>query len=350
MDRPRRISYLFMLGTLAGLIWLHLDTPFLAVLFSYFALEKLTLNQYRHKWLALALFFVLVSGIFYGFVFFLNKAFTALPDIVGSSIPSVTKFARDELGINMELPFTDWKTFQALAVDSVRTHLRYFANFAKIATKEFAFVVIGIVVAISLFLNAKLDLGRDQHRLRNNLYSITGDQIAARFRTFYRSFSTVMGAQLLISAINTLATAVFISWIHLPYAEVIIGVTFLCGLLPIIGNLISNTIIVGIAITISPRLAIAALVFLVILHKAEYFLNSKIIGERIKNPMWLTLLGLIIGERLMGIPGMILAPVVLNYIKVETSQIEVTGHHEGGPGTTVEPEEPQPVQAIKVVH
>ena len=36
--------------------------------------------------------------------------------------------------------------------------------------------------------------------------------------------------------------------------------------------------------------------------------------------MWLTLLGLIIGETLMGIPGMILAPVVLHYIKVEASK------------------------------
>ena len=70
-------------------------------------------------------------------------------------------------------------------------------------------------------------------------------------------------------------------------------------------------------------MAIASLIFLVVLHKTEYFLNSKIIGDRIKNPVWLTLLGLIIGERLMGIPGMILAPVVLNFIKVEASTIEV---------------------------
>src|SRR4029453_78444 len=100
----------------------------------------------------------------------------------------------------------------------------------------------------------------------------------------------------------------------------VIGLTFLCGLLPIVGNLISNSIIVGIALTISPRVAIAALLFLVALHKLEYFLNSKIIGDRIKNPVWLTLLALIIGERFMGIPGMILAPVVLNYIKVEASK------------------------------
>jgi predicted PurR-regulated permease PerM len=57
----------------------------------------------------------------------------------------------------------------------------------------------------------------------------------------------------------------------------------------------------------------------------EYFLNSKIIGNRIRNPVWLTLLGLIIGERLMGVPGMILAPVVLHYLKVEASRMEVRG-------------------------
>jgi len=52
-----------------------------------------------------------------------------------------------------------------------------------------------------------------------------------------------------------------------------------------VGNLVSNSIIVGIAFTISPRAAIASLFFLVALHKLEYFLNSKIIGDRIKNPV-----------------------------------------------------------------
>jgi predicted PurR-regulated permease PerM len=105
---------------------------------------------------------------------------------------------------------------------------------------------------------------------------------------------------------------------------VIIVLTFLCGLLPIIGNLLSNTLIIGVGFTISPKMAFTALVFLVVIHKLEYFLNSKIIGQRIKNPMWMTLLALILGEKLMGIPGMILAPVVLHYIKVEASRNKVS--------------------------
>ena len=131
-----------------------------------------------------------------------------------------------------------------------------------------------------------------------------------------------MGAQLLISLINTVATAVFVlSTGLLPYAGIVIPLTFIFGMLPIVGNLLSNTLIVGIAFgLVSPQMALGALVFLVVIHKLEYLLNSKIIGGRILHPMWLTLIGLILGEYLMGIPGVILAPVILNYLKVEGSR------------------------------
>src|SRR5205823_13226497 len=117
--------------------------------------------------------------------------------------------------------------------------------------------------------------------------------------------------------------AIFLFAVGLPHAPLLIAVTFLCGLVPIVGNLISNTIIVFVALTVSFKLAIGALVFLVAIHKLEYLLNSKIIGDRIRNPVWLTLIALIIGERLMGVPGLILAPVVLNYLRVEMLTVEV---------------------------
>ena len=145
--------------------------------------------------------------------------------------------------------------------------------------------------------------------------------ISERFKVLYQSFSMVMGAQIVISAINTVFTAIFVLAVRLPNAAVMIGATFLCGLIPVVGNLLSNSIVVGIAITVSPRTALAALIFLVVIHKMEYFLNSKIVGDRIRNPFWLTLLALILGERLMGVPGLILAPVVLSYIKLETTRI-----------------------------
>jgi predicted PurR-regulated permease PerM len=133
----------------------------------------------------------------------------------------------------------------------------------------------------------------------------------------------VIGAQMTISAINTVLTAIFVLVVGLPYGPVVIGLTFLCGLFPIVGNIVSNTVIVFIGFLVSAKIAIAALIFLVVIHKLEYFLNSKIIGARIRNPIWLTLIGLIVGEKLMGVPGMVLAPVILNYLRVEMSKIEV---------------------------
>ncbi|HTD88165.1 MAG TPA: AI-2E family transporter, partial [Candidatus Binatia bacterium] len=156
-----------------------------------------------------------------------------------------------------------------------------------------------------------------------------------------RSFELVMGAQLIISSINTVLTAIFVLTVGLPYAGVIVVVTFLCGLLPIIGNIISNTITVAIAFTVSPHTALGALAFLIAVHKLEYFLNSKIIGERIKNPVWFTLIALILGERLMGIPGMILAPVILHFIKVEASSMKV-------PTKTPELGEPTPEEYVEL--
>jgi predicted PurR-regulated permease PerM len=137
-------------------------------------------------------------------------------------------------------------------------------------------VVVGGVVAISLFLNPRLELDREKYAVRDNLYSLCCDQIAKRFEALYQSFATVIGAQIVISAINTVFTSIFVLAVGLPYAVVVIGATFLCGLIPVIGNLVSNTVIVGIGLRFRRRW-LDCLVFLVVI-RAGVFLNSKIIG------------------------------------------------------------------------
>jgi predicted PurR-regulated permease PerM len=297
------------------------------MLFSYFTLRQLLLLTKR-RWLALALFILIVAGIAYSAVHFTRAALTALPEAADSSIPSASAWAQAR---QIELPFTDFDSLKALIIDTVKEeahYLRNVAHFAGSTTTALLFTLIGIVAAVSLFLNSQLNLYRNAHTMKNNLYSVVCDEVATRFRDFYRSFATVMGAQITISLINTVLTAIFVLIIRLPNAPLVIALTFLCGLLPIVGNLVSNTIIVFLAFTISLKMALVALIFLIAIHKLEYLLNSKIIGDRIRNPVWLTLIALIIGERLMGIPGMILAPVVLNYLRVEMSKVEAQPAHE----------------------
>jgi len=320
MTTSARISYVIMAVLLVLIGWLHLSTLVLTALFGHFALNFLSFG--RSKILAIVLYAIGVVVIGYGLYYFTSQVYKtkAISEIAEKTIPAVVNFAEQQ---GIELPFTDYASLKSLALDEFKDRVANLGRYAREATVQLAMLIIGLVVAVSLFLNSKWETESDPDVVKGSLYSTVVSELALRFASFYSSFSRVIGAQIIISLINTTLTSVFLVWNQFPFAPVIIVLTFLCGLLPIIGNILSNTLIVGVAFTIpdnGPRMALFALIFLIVIHKCEYFLNSKIIGDRIKNPMWLTLVGIVLGEKLMGIPGMILAPVVLHYIKVEASR------------------------------
>ncbi|MGA1235289.1 MAG: AI-2E family transporter [Limisphaerales bacterium] len=315
MSQAERISYVLMavFFGLTGL--LHLPTLLLTILFGYFALRLFSIRG--NRFVGISLYLVAVVAIGYGLFYFGHKTYVTLPKIADETIPAITEYAERH---KVELPFSDYTSLRKIAVDEVKDRVANFGGYLRSTIFEFALLIIGLVVAASLHFNARWRADDDPQVVKDSLYALVGHEMTQRFITFYRSFAKVIGAQIAISTINTSLTAVFLLWNHFPYTTVLIALTFLCGLLPIIGNIMSNTLIVGVAFTISPKMALISLLFLIIIHKLEYFLNSKIIGDRIKNPMWMTLLAIVLGEELMGIPGMILAPVILHYVKVETSK------------------------------
>jgi predicted PurR-regulated permease PerM len=310
-------------GILIGIFYYGLGTPLITILFGFLILHYIGKVLSRRS--SIVVFCILVLILFYLFYLFVQEAVRALPQTVNKSMPMIASLAK-EYGV--ETPFGNPEGFKAYVLDALESQLHFLARFVQVFTKEFVYVIIALVATTGIFSTRCFDLGRESYPLRNNLYTAFTEMLEVRFGNFFKSFHTVMGAQVLISLVNTLFTGLFIYSLSLfgtpmPYSFVIIMITFLCGLLPIIGNLISNTVIFCVGLTQSVQLGVIALSYLIILHKFEYFLNSKIIGGRIKNPMWLTLLSLLIGERLAGIPGMILAPVILNYFKLEGSKIEV---------------------------
>lgn len=319
----KRHSFYLTIAILTAIMYFHLATPFITILFGFLMLHYL--GKVFPKKLAIVVFSILFVVLIYLFGHFISEAVGALPAAANKSIPIIVDLA-NKYGFTP--PFTDSETLKSFSLLKINSQLHSAFKFLSIFTKEFVYVIIGAVATCAIFSNSSIDLGRGSYRLQNNFYSEFTRHLAERFRCFFQSFHTVMGAQVIISAVNTFFTGLFLFCLYLldtplPYSFVIVVVTFLCGLLPIIGNLISNTVIFMIGLTQSVQLAIISLVYLIVLHKFEYFLNSKIIGGRIKNPMWLTLLGLLVGERIAGIPGMILAPVLLNYLKLEGSQVEV---------------------------
>jgi len=137
------------------------------------------------------------------------------------------------------------------------------------------------------------------------------------------AFRRIVFAQVRISALNTGLTALYLVAIlpmfgaHLPFTKTIIVVTFFVGLLPVVGNLVSNTIIVVVSLSVSLSVAIASLVFLVVIHKLEYFLNAHIVGTQIHARAWELLLAMLVMEAAFGIVGVIAAPIYYAYLKDE---------------------------------
>lgn len=137
------------------------------------------------------------------------------------------------------------------------------------------------------------------------------------------AFRSIVFSQVRISALNTLLTAIYLALalpvfgVHMPFLKTIIAITFIVGLLPVIGNLISNTVIVLVSFSLSPAMALGSLLFLVFIHKLEYFVNARIIGVRIHARAWELLLAMLVMDAAFGIPGLIAAPIYYAYVKEE---------------------------------
>ena len=137
------------------------------------------------------------------------------------------------------------------------------------------------------------------------------------------AFRRVVFAQVRISALNTLFSAIYLLGVlplldvHLPFAKTLVAITFIAGLLPVVGNLISNTIVVVVSLSVSLPVALASLAFLIVVHKLEYFLNARIVGTQIRASAWELLLAMLVMESAFGIPGLVAAPIYYAYLKDE---------------------------------
>ncbi|GAB7263452.1 hypothetical protein DZJ_00020 [Dickeya ananatis] len=99
--------------------------------------------------------------------------------------------------------------------------------------------------------------------------------------------------------------------------KTLVALTFIFGLLPVIGNLISNSVVFIASLSISLPIALLSLVYLMLIHKLEYFLNAQIVGTRIKAHAWEILLAMLVFEAAFGISGVIAAPIYYAYLKSE---------------------------------
>lgn len=202
--------------------------------------------------------------------------------------------------------------------DSIVDWLREHAAEVKLAStavgRMLAYALIGMVIG------ALVSLREVQH---GHIGGPLARGIARSAALLADAFRRVVFAQVRIAALNAIFTGVYLLivlpalGVHLPFAKTMVAVTFVAGLLPIIGNLISNASIVVISLSHSLQIAGISLAFLVIIHKLEYFLNARIVGSQINASAWELLIAMLVMEASFGIPGVIAAPIFYAYLKTE---------------------------------
>ena len=202
------------------------------------------------------------------------------------------------------------------AADLLRKHAVTLQAAGGIILRSLAYMLIGMVVGALLSLR---DVTVSRKRLRRPLATA----IAERARRFTRSFRRVVFAQVRIAALNTFLTWLYLGvalpllGISIPYVKTLVALTFIVGMLPVIGNLISNTLIVVFSLSVSFQVAGSSLLFLIVIHKLEYFINARIIGARIDAQAWELLLAMLVMEAAFGLSGLVAAPVYYAYLKDE---------------------------------
>ena len=72
-----------------------------------------------------------------------------------------------------------------------------------------------------------------------------------------------------------------------------------------------------VGLSVSLWVAVAALGFLIVIHKLEYFLNARIVGSQIRARAWELLIAMLVMEALFGMAGLVAAPIYYAYLKRE---------------------------------
>ena len=324
-DQACRITSYVLAGlALVGVLQLHLLVPLLVGLLVYQLVVSVTpfaqrwFNTRLAKMLTVLLFatliIALITGAVFGLIAFFRSDVENLPRLL-AKVSDILDKVRAGIPpfLGAYLP-DDIGDLQQKALEWLRTHVAELQMMGAHTLVTFAETIIAMVIGVVLSLREV-----DPHAHAGPL----AVHLTTRAERFADAFRNVALSQLSISLLNTTFSAIYLLAIlpmfgvHLPLTKTMIAITFVAGLLPVVGNLVSNTIVVIVSLDHSLPIAIASLAFLIGIHKLEYVLGARITGSRIKAQIWELLVAMMAMEALFGVPGLVAAPIYYAYLKSE---------------------------------
>jgi len=326
---PQRTLHYIAIGAVAAGLLLALHINLVAALLSGLLVHELVhavapriafggMGGQRSRLLTVGLVATLVIGGLVALVVLavtLSRAQGAGPADLLARMADILDASRASLPpwISEQLP-ADADSLNRMLVDWMREHAKEVQVFGKSVGLGLAHVLLGMVIGAMICVREARGAGSPTPFVA---------ELETRIAALAHAFRSVVFAQVKISAVNTALTAIYLVavlpmlGVHLPLTKTLIALTFVAGLLPVLGNLISNTAIVIVSLSHSFYMAGVSLAFLVTVHKLEYFLNARIVGHEIKAAAWELLVAMLVMEAAFGLPGLVAAPVFYAYLKAE---------------------------------
>ena len=279
------------------------------------------LPTHRAKGFALGLVLLLVIGTVaaavIGLIAFMRSEGGSL-SILLTKMAEIIEHSRAQLSQAIQdfLPQTTDAMREKLS-SWLRGNASEFQRIGRETGHSLAHVLIGMVVGSIVSLREVSAI--DTHRP-------LAQALAERCQRLAEAFRRIVFAQVRISALNTGFTVLYLAvvlplfGVSLPLTKTMIVVTFIAGLLPVVGNLISNSVIFVVSLAHSPTIAVTSLAYLVVIHKLEYFLNARIVGSQISARAWELLTAMLVMESAFGLAGLVAAPICYAWLKDELRQ------------------------------
>lgn len=171
-------------------------------------------------------------------------------------------------------------------VSTIKPTDKYYATPARISRNSitsFMYALAGIITSVTLGFH-RLRMHKNRRRM-----SLFRTELMHHTVNFETSSECVSLAQVKISLTDTSPAGLHLYLvsplfgIELPFKMTILVVTFIVSLIPVAGSLISNTIIIISSLDASLYATLTSLVFLAIIHRLRYLLNTEIVGPEIES-------------------------------------------------------------------
>lgn len=274
----------------------------------------------RAEWLSLSILFTVLVVVIYVFGDWLaDKASVTTFNRLLIQIIEISDQLHHLLpeSISKHLP-ASVSSFQTMLMTTLKSHAPQIQLAGMHTLRGVGYVLAGTVIGAIVAIQVSNQPTPESRPLARHFHQ--------KFDDLMSGFSNVFFAQVKISTINTILTSIYLLGIlpllghPLPMAWTVVLITFCAGLFPVVGNLVSNVIIVLLSLTHGLAVSIMSLLWLVGIHKLEYFLNAQIIGHKIRAAAWELLLFMLLLESMFGLAGLISAPIIYAQIKQVLTQ------------------------------